>query len=94
MAKAGILKDGRQVSSSLYADTNPVHKKSNFDYYKQSSNFKKETSISSKSKEAALTLSKSARELLKKKQSHVVRYFDATAVATDNLEVSPKVLPK
>lgn len=66
MAKAGILKDGRQVSSSLYTDSNPIQKKSNFDYYKQSSNFKKDSG-SSKSKEAALTLSKSARELLKKK---------------------------
>lgn len=93
MAKAGILKDGRQVSSSLYADNNPVHKKSNFDYYKQSSNFKKESGTS-KSKEVALTLSKSARELLKKKQTHVVRYFDATAGATDDLDLSPKVIPK
>jgi hypothetical protein len=93
MAKAGILKDGRQVSSSLHEDNNPVHKKSNFDYYKQSSNFKKESGTS-KSKEVALTLSKSARELLKKKQTHVVRYFDATAGATDDLDLSPKVLPK
>jgi len=90
MAKAGILKDARQISSSLNAAAETSYKKSNFDYYKQSSNFKKE-SASSRSKEAAMTLSKSARDLLKKKQSHIVRYFDATR---EDHDLSPKIIPK
>ena len=61
-----------------------------FSQYKQSSNFKKESAFS-RSKEAAMTLSKSARDLLKKKQSHIVRYFDATREEHD---LSPKVVPK
>jgi hypothetical protein len=38
-----------------------------------------------------MTLSKSARDLLKKKQSHIVRYFDATR---EDHDLSPKVVPK